>query len=338
MIWTEEEELYLQSIQDSCEKLSAVYLAGYKRLHRIQAKIKIPVIIIGSFTGITSFGAETFPKYAQKWVSVGVGVVTIGIAILNTIESYFKISENCNAAINTTNALQQLREDINKELSLPTNDRQAPGLTFLRDIYTRYQQILSQAPMLDDGSISYINALAAPRLNSIIRKNIVSYEDTPNRSGDSDTSSIKSFFNRQKKRTSRDTQRIDARSDARSDALNTSTHETPKDLPGGVDDNPSQSSIASDVKGITTSHAEPVSNIIQEALQITAPIKEHLNKSLINSMVASTLLNKETVNPRQPPEIKVDITIDGKARKQKKTDLQSFPLPSLGADSVEEKS
>jgi hypothetical protein len=177
LIWTEDEEVYLHSIQRSCEQQSLLYLEQYRRLRNIQAKIKIPVIIIGSLTGITSFGTETFPKYAQKWVGIGVGIVTIGIAILNTIESYFKIGENANGSISTSNALQQLREDINKELSLPSTDRQAPGLTFLRDSYTRYQQILSQAPILDDGNVYYIKAISASRLNSIIRKTDRQYED-----------------------------------------------------------------------------------------------------------------------------------------------------------------
>lgn len=175
MTWTQEEELYLHSIQLSCEQLSNIYLVNFRKLRSIQAKIKIPIIIVGSFTGITSFGTETFPQSSQKWVSIGVGIITIIIAVLNTIESYFKIGENANAAINTTNALQQLREDINKELSLPPLDRQAPGLTFLRDCYTRYQQIMSQAPVLEQGDVYYVAALAASKLNTIIKKNEAKY-------------------------------------------------------------------------------------------------------------------------------------------------------------------
>lgn len=175
MVWTQSEEVYLHTIQTACEELSNAYLETYRRLRNIQARIKIPIIIVGSFTGITSFGTETFPQSVQKWVSAGVGVVTICIAIVNSIESYFKIGENANAAINTTNALQQLREDINKELSLPEDDRQAPGLTLLRDCYTRYQQIMSQAPTLNDGNVFYVKALAATKLDSVIKRNEAKY-------------------------------------------------------------------------------------------------------------------------------------------------------------------
>ena len=90
MSWLADEEIYLHTIQKSCETLSNEYLKKHRKWKKLQARIKIPVIIIGSFTGITSFGTETFPQYAQKWISVGVGVITVGIAILNTIESYLK--------------------------------------------------------------------------------------------------------------------------------------------------------------------------------------------------------------------------------------------------------
>ena len=171
MSWLADEEIYLHTIQKSCETLSNEYLKKHRKWKKLQARIKIPVIIIGSFTGITSFGTETFPQYAQKWISVGVGVITVGIAILNTIESYFKIGENANSAINASNALQKLREDINKELSIPEEDRQAPGVTFLRDCFTRYQQILSQAPTLDEGNVFYIDAIVNNKISVMIKRN-----------------------------------------------------------------------------------------------------------------------------------------------------------------------
>lgn len=186
MHWNIEEEVYLHCIQTSCEQLSNLYLEKFRRWRRIQAKIKIPIIVVGSFTGITSFGSETFPKYAQKWVSVGVGIVTIGIAVLNTIESYFKIGESANAAINTSNAFQQLREDINRELSIPPEGRSANGLTVLRDSYTRYHQILNQAPVLDEGDVFYIPAVVSPRLEKIMKNTMMKYQEP-----DEDTTSTK---------------------------------------------------------------------------------------------------------------------------------------------------
>lgn len=162
--WLPQEEIYLHSILKSCEQLSNIYLEKHRVWKRIQTRIKIPVIIIGSFTGITSFGAETFPKSFQKWISISVGVITVSIAILNTIESYFSIGDIANSSLNVSIAFQQLREDINKELSIPNEDRQATGVIFIRDIFTRYQQILSQAPVLDDGNMKYIDEVTTQKM------------------------------------------------------------------------------------------------------------------------------------------------------------------------------
>lgn len=170
--WLPEEEIYLHSILKACENLSNCYLAKHKKYKQIETRIKIPMIIIGSFTGITSFGSETFPPEAQKYISISVGVITVSIAIMNTIESYFRISDTANSSLNASTAFQQLREDINKELSIPTVDRQAAGITFVRDVFTRYQQILSQAPILDDdASMKYVEEVTTQKLKVMKKRN-----------------------------------------------------------------------------------------------------------------------------------------------------------------------
>lgn len=170
--WLPEEEIYLHSILKACETLSNSYLAKHKKYKTLETRIKIPMIVIGSFTGITSFGSETFPPEAQKYISISVGVITVCIAIMNTIESYFRIADTANSSLNASTAFQQLREDINKELSIPTVDRQAAGITFVRDIFTRYQQILSQAPILDDDvSMKYIEEVTTQRLKVMKKRN-----------------------------------------------------------------------------------------------------------------------------------------------------------------------
>lgn len=169
--WLPEEEIYLHSIQNSCEELSKLYLDKYKECKSLQTKLKLPAIIIGSFTGIASFGTETFPKHLQKYVSISVGVITISIAILNTIESYLKVGENTSSSITAATALQKLREDINKELCIPTPDRVDNGIVFLRDVFTRYLQILNQAPVLDkQEALVFLNSHVSTKIKKMIKK------------------------------------------------------------------------------------------------------------------------------------------------------------------------
>lgn len=171
-VWLPDEEIYLHQIQKSCENLSKLYLAKYRACKSLQTKLKLPAIVIGSFTGIASFGSSSFPPDSQHYVSIGVGIVTMCIAILNTIESYLKVGENTNSAISAATALQQLREDVNKELCLPASDRIDSGIVFLRDIYTRYVQILNQAPVLDEQeNMAYVDTMIYNKINRLIRKN-----------------------------------------------------------------------------------------------------------------------------------------------------------------------
>lgn len=179
-IWLPEEEIYLHSIQNSCEGLSKLYLEKYKHCKSLQTKLKLPAIVIGSFTGIASFGTESFPKDYQKFVSISVGIITISIAILNTIESYLKVGENTSSSIATANALQKLREDINKELCIPPSDRVDNGVVFLRDIYTRYVQILNQAPILDkQDTMVFLNSPISTKIRKLMKKTDFASDTTP---------------------------------------------------------------------------------------------------------------------------------------------------------------
>lgn len=153
-VWLKQEEEYLELVSKICIQLSKKYHKVYFLRKSVLARLKIPAIIIGSFTGVASFGTTTFPKETQKWVAVVVGVVNIFIATLNTLESFFKVGEEMTSAQTTYEQLRKVAEDIEKELSLPHIVRPTSGIQFLRDIYVRYQQIINSAPVLDD-YISY---------------------------------------------------------------------------------------------------------------------------------------------------------------------------------------
>lgn len=147
-VWREQEEDYLRKLENSCVQLSREYHDIYFSLKTSQNKFKIPAIIIGSFTGVASFGSSNFPSSYQKWISITVGIINVAIAILNTLETFFKLGEELSASRSSSEQLKKLAEDINRELSLELTTRQTSGVIFLRDSYTRYQQILSNAPVL----------------------------------------------------------------------------------------------------------------------------------------------------------------------------------------------
>lgn len=148
-LWLPEEEEYLRIMHRRCHRLSV----SFKNMHREykiqQNKLKLPSIIISSVLGVVSFGQTVFPEPAQRWVPIGVGGMNIVIAIINTLDSYLKVSEHVASTLNSHNALQKLADDIFCEIMIPTKDRDNSGIIFLRDCYTRYQQIVDSSPLID---------------------------------------------------------------------------------------------------------------------------------------------------------------------------------------------
>lgn len=148
MQWTADEVEFLKVLEETSTNLSKDYHNVYFGLQSTQSKLRIPAIVVGSFTGVASFGTSTFPKQYHTTIAIIVGLVNICIAILNTVEAYFKLGENINLAASASVQLRKLANDISKELSVDESVRETSGINFLRECYTRYQQILSGAPIL----------------------------------------------------------------------------------------------------------------------------------------------------------------------------------------------
>lgn len=149
MKWYQKEEDYLQLMYDSCLELSREYMKLYTKMHKIQTKMRVPTIVMSSLSGVASFGANGFGDDAVRWISIAVGVVNIGIAIIQTYESYLKIADVVSKSLATSTSLKKLSDDIYCEIFIPVEDRDSTGITFLRDCFSRYQVILEQAPPLE---------------------------------------------------------------------------------------------------------------------------------------------------------------------------------------------
>ncbi len=174
MQWKKEEEDFLKILEQTCISLSRDYHKTYFNLQSTQSKLRIPAIIIGSFTGVASFGTATFPDEHHSTVAIIVGIVNVCIAILSTVESYFKLGENINLTASASVQLRKLANDINKELCIDDTVRETSGINFLRDCYTRYQQILSGAPILRQFKAYKVESQSNTQRKGIL-KNMIEY-------------------------------------------------------------------------------------------------------------------------------------------------------------------
>ena len=145
--WLPEEEAYLYEVSKTCETLSTKYKYYYEVYKKAQARFKIPSIVISSVTGLTSFlGTSDFPEQMRNWIPIAVGISSLFIAILNSIESYMKIGETMSGCLQASISLQKLKETIDLELSVPPDDRNDSGIIFVRECHSKYEKILELSP------------------------------------------------------------------------------------------------------------------------------------------------------------------------------------------------
>jgi hypothetical protein len=147
--WCEREEKYLKQMHDVCVNLSRDYMILYKFTYRLQTRLRLPAIILSSFSGVASFGSTSFPRQASRYISITVGVINVGIAMIQTYESYLKIGDIVAKSLNVASSLKKLADDIYCEIFIPVEDRESDGIMFLRDCFSRYQVIMEQAPPLN---------------------------------------------------------------------------------------------------------------------------------------------------------------------------------------------
>lgn len=174
--WLLEEEVYLKDLSKLSQELSC----KFKRYHDIykerQAKFKIPAIVISSITGIISFGTSNFPPQYSNYVSIGVGISSLFIALLNSIESYMKIGENMSGSIQASMSFQKLKESIDVELTLPIEDRVSQGIIFLRECYSQYEKIWDLSPNILK-NVRFIRPSYDPKQVSITMKQDMNSSD-----------------------------------------------------------------------------------------------------------------------------------------------------------------
>ena len=134
MRWFVKEEVYLQRLHECCLELSHSYTKLHEKTHRVQTRFRLPSIILSSCAGFASFGSSGFGSQAvERYISIAVGVTNIGIAIMQTYESYLKVNEVVTQSLATASALKKLADDIHCETFLPVEDRNDSGITFLRN-------------------------------------------------------------------------------------------------------------------------------------------------------------------------------------------------------------
>lgn len=156
--WTDNHTEYLKALRETCDALAIAHLSAFQKLKHRQRYFRIPTIVLGTLSGSASFGTGTFPAQVRHYVPMAVGVVSLGIAIVQGLESYYKISERMAGHYTASQEFGKLHEDITIELSLSPHERASTGLSFVRGVYERFEKTIATGPYLKTLELSIINA------------------------------------------------------------------------------------------------------------------------------------------------------------------------------------
>lgn len=146
--WVESELTYLRNLSQNAERLAQRFNDIQAQTKAFQNKIRIPVIVLSSVAGIFSFGQSGFGDTMTTPISLSVGVINIGIAIANSIDSLYGLTDIIQKSAKASVEFIKLKEHIDMELSLPTEKRSSTAEVFMRDTYNEYLSILESCPQV----------------------------------------------------------------------------------------------------------------------------------------------------------------------------------------------
>ena len=146
--WSSPLEELVASEGEKCRGLAWInQRAEVYYAHRANA-IAIPVIVLSTLAGTASVGSSSLFQGDTQISSVVIGLVSIGVGILNTISSYFSWARKAEAHRIAYLQYSKLFSIIRVEMSLPREERQEPEqlLKQIRDGMERLAETTPSAP------------------------------------------------------------------------------------------------------------------------------------------------------------------------------------------------
>jgi len=144
--WKPDQEAYLRELSKLCETLSTRFRQEYDHYRRLEARFQLPAIVISSGLGVSAFGNNQFAPDTQRNLNIAMGIIGLGLGILNSVQSYLKIAATASGCLLTSANLLKLKESIDLELSLEASDRANSGIVFLREAAGDYEKYLDASP------------------------------------------------------------------------------------------------------------------------------------------------------------------------------------------------
>lgn len=153
--WSENLEKYFKEMGERSYCYSYLHKKCENHFSYTTTFLDLPVIILSTIAGTLSIGGTSFwGKENEHNGSLAVGLMSLSVGVMNTINTYFGFSKRAENHRLSHIQYGKLFRFISIELSLPRNERIMPFdlLKMCRDTYERLQEISPLIPqkILDD--------------------------------------------------------------------------------------------------------------------------------------------------------------------------------------------
>lgn len=123
--WSNQLEDLIAQEGEKCRGLAWIHQHAETEMGRKNNRIMLPVIVLSTLSGTASVGSSALFG-DNSYSSIVIGLVSISVGILNTVNSYFAYAKKSEAHRIAYLHYSKLFTWVNVELSLPRNERMNP--------------------------------------------------------------------------------------------------------------------------------------------------------------------------------------------------------------------
>jgi hypothetical protein len=147
--WSSALESLIAQEGERCRGYSILHQKSEAYYSKRNNWIAIPVIILSTLSGTASVGSSSLFAGETQISSIVIGLVSISVGIMNTINSYYSFSRKSESHRIAYLHYNKLFQSVSIELSLPRQERIEPEI-LLKDIRSQMERLAETTPTPPD--------------------------------------------------------------------------------------------------------------------------------------------------------------------------------------------
>lgn len=147
--WSSQLEDIIAKEGERCSGLAWLHTKAEIETSTYNSYVQVPVIILSTLAGTASVGSATLFGSSTSASGIAIGLVSIGVGILNTLGGFFAFAKRSESHRIAHLNYSKLASKIAIELSLPRRERMKAEvlLTYLRETMERLAETTPNCPV-----------------------------------------------------------------------------------------------------------------------------------------------------------------------------------------------